>query len=159
MKSTVNMNKVREMEERRMSVFFDKERTCNNIRVKTKKKKIMKGEIFLDKFKLRHFIIPKNIMSKGKKRFSLFLEGRFNNYDDYRKINFDEFNGIIVTNQEWEILASIPENVEIAEHATCGFKRPQAKTNEKPIKPIKQPKKINVEAIKAEWKKKGSIMD
>lgn len=156
------MNKVHEMEERRMQVFFENKKPCNSIKERrAKKKKIMKGEIFLDKFKLRHFIIPDNIMSSGKKRFSLFLQGQFNNYDDYRKINFDEFNGIIVTNQEWNILENIPENVEIAKQVTCGFKRPEkpkVKVNKKPVKPIRQPKKIDVEAIKAEWKKKGAII-
>jgi hypothetical protein len=161
MKSTVNMNKVREMEERRMSVFFDN-KSHNNIKIKTKKKKIMKGEIFLDKFRLKNFLIPENLMSKGKKRFSLFLEGRFNNYDDYRKINFDEFNGIILTNEEWDILSNIPENEEIVKQVSFGFKRPQKpkiKTDVKPTKPIKKPKKVDVAAIKAKWKKKGAIMD
>lgn len=116
-KRVVDMNKVREIEERTMSVFFKNQNLYDMLVKKRelKKQKIMRGEIFLDENKLENFTIPNDIMREGKYKFNLFLNGQFHNYKDYRKINFDQFTGIIVSHKEWEILSSIPENKKIIE--------------------------------------------
>lgn len=111
-KPTIDMNRVREQEVRRFLPSCDS-RKQRLLQLENRLERMIDGEIFLDFLDEDNiFRIPENIMIKGKRIFQLYMNGEFNNFRDYKKINFSEFDGIIISNLEWRAITNIPENAE-----------------------------------------------
>lgn len=149
----INMESVKRQELKMIHSLIDKDigpgkrkKRRRNLR----RKRMREGEIFLDKPRHSLFIIPQDIIKYGKRRYDLFMKGQFNDFKNFKRINFKE-DGIIVSNKEWNIIKQIPENkklVDEIERYYLGISKSKQKGLKKEIIPvIDTPKKRSIKKV------------